>query len=871
MKAAADPATRRAIAGGSAVLFAITAAHALAETARDTMFLRELPPERLPWAYLGIAAGVLLSSRSIERAVGARSRLHALQVLLGVGAAGHLAFAAVGGGGPAFLTALYVWCGVLATQLLIQLWLVVGGALDVRVAKRLFAWIAAAGLAGAAGGAGLAALLLLRWPVQALLVAAAASLGLAALGSLWLPARPSEAAAGEAPAPWRGVLAEDYSARVVLAVALLAATTVGIDYLFKAAVVEALPRQQLGHFFARFHAGVNAGALALQLVATPWLLQRAGVARSLLALPSLAAVGAGLVAVFGGLWPSLALKASEALLSQSVHRAGSEILFLPVPERLRVGLRSAAAALGQRGGQAAGSVALLGALAAGAGPSLVAAGTAALSTGLFAVIFGLRRRYVDRFRTELRRLVEGPSMDVPRLDLAALECLIAALSSPDADEVIAALDLLESYGKDHLVPPLILYHPEPRVLVRVLELFRDTRDATLRPLVARLGRHADDGVRAAALRCRGDAFEAPVLFRMLHAEPSPAVRAAALAELSRRGEIDPERERAVTNALVAGGPEAVPALARAVAALDPEEVGQWLVELAVHPDAEVRTELAEELARRPAPPHVPALIELLADPGARDPARRALCAIGTPAFEALAAGLRDSARPRAVRRHLPRSISRFAPEQAVPTLVEALPRERDPHVRYKILRGLGRLRADQPGIPVDVGPVLSVAEDSLRRAVELLAFQAALERGANGEALLARLLREEEARALERVFRAFHIVDPEVGYRALSDAVRGDDPRASAAAREVLEHVVKEPLRSGLLPLLSPAPLAERLARALAFHAPAGAEALLESEAPAPAVLDACWDAMTRDDDPVLAAVARRARALRAEDADGGS
>ena len=154
---------------GGAVLFAITAAHAMVETARDTLFLRGLPPERLPWAYLGIAAGVLLSMQALERVPGARSRLRALQTLLALGIAGHLVFAAIEPNGPPFFYALYVWCGVLPPQLLIQLWLALGNALDVGVAKRAFAWISAGGLAGAAAGAGVSALLLIRWPVQVLL------------------------------------------------------------------------------------------------------------------------------------------------------------------------------------------------------------------------------------------------------------------------------------------------------------------------------------------------------------------------------------------------------------------------------------------------------------------------------------------------------------------------------------------------------------------------------------------------------------------------------------------------------------------------------------------------------------------------------
>jgi hypothetical protein len=398
------------------------------------------------------------------------------------------------------------------------------------------------------------------------------------------------------------------------------------------------------------------------------------------------------------------------------------------------------------------------------------------------------------------------------------------------------------------------------VLVRVLELLRDTSAAAPDPLVARLGVHPDGDVRASAIRCRGRAFDARALRRMLWSDPQAAVRAAAFAELTRRQAIEPERGREILEALLAGGggAAALPALARAAASLPPEQTRGWLAELATDADPAVRKALAEELARHPSESQLPALLALLADPEAREPARRALCALGRPARDALAAALGDPATPRSVRRHLPRSLSRFAPGDAIPLLTQALEVEADPRVAYKILRGLCRLRADWPAIPVAAGPIAAVAERSLRRAIELLAFQTALEPPQQADAILLRLLREEEERALEGVFRALHILDPEVGYRALHRAARAADARDAAAAREVLEHVVKEPLRAGLLPLLSPAPRRERLAAALAFHEPASAGALLVEATPD--VLDACWAAMMHDADPVLAAVAGRAR-----------
>jgi AAA family ATP:ADP antiporter len=843
--------THRDVRAAFGVLFAIVAAHALAETARDTLFLRGLPAERLPWAYLAIAALVVVASPLVAR-IARAGRVAALRALLVAGAAGHLVFAALTPeGGPRILFALYVWCGLLTTELVVQFWLLLGAHVDVQRAKRAFTRVAAGGVAGAAAGAGLAALLTLVLPVRALLVAAAVVLAAAFAATYvlrWTLAVPAAPALATPPASLAAVRSDGYALRVIATVALLAATTTGVDYLFKASVAAHLPPDRLDDFFARYHAAVNVAALALQLAFAPWLLQRLGVARALLVLPSLTTLGAAGVAAFGGLWPALGLRAVDGALRPSLHAGASEILYLPIAAPQREAVRSLAASIGQRGGQAAASVGLLIALHAGATLAAVAAGTACLGALLLAAAGTLRARYVERFRTGLSALSSEAPVEVPNLDLDALETLFGALASPSPEEVIGALELLAGYGRAHLIPPLILYHPSPRVVRRALDLGAASAPRGFAPLLPWLLGHSD-----------------------------PDVRAAALATRARRGELTPDEERTVLEGLASAGAPARAALARAVAALPPERSLFWLERLAQSGDPDVQAALADEVARAPRLAHVPILIPLLAAPAAREPARRALCALGAPALRALAEALADPATPRAVRRHLPRSISRFPCDAAAPLLVAALAASRDPHVRFKTLRGLGRLRADCPELALDPIPVRAAATRSLERVFTLLTWRLAVrvaraDAGGRG-ALLARLLEEKERRALENAFRALHILTPEVEYGALFAAVRSGDAHARAAACEVLEHAAPEPHRAGLLAAVVPASPEERLAAGLAFHTPFGADALgpLAKGEP-PADLDGCapllaalWTRMEEDGDRVLAALAASARPARLE------
>ena len=85
------------------------------------------------------------------------------------------------------------------------------------------------------------------------------------------------------------------------------------------------------------------------------------------------------------------------------------------------------------------------------------------------------------------------------------------------------------------------------------------------------------------------------------------------------------------------------------------------------------------------------------------------------ALDHLARVLADEDPPPAIRHHVPRSISAFGSARAAEILSARLPHERDGRVLYKILRGLGRLRADDPSMPVDRDTLMAVAERHLER------------------------------------------------------------------------------------------------------------------------------------------------------------
>jgi HEAT repeat protein len=152
--------------------------------------------------------------------------------------------------------------------------------------------------------------------------------------------------------------------------------------------------------------------------------------------------------------------------------------------------------------------------------------------------------------------------------------------------------------------------------------------------------------------------------------------------------------------------------------------------------------------------------------------------------------------------------------------------EPDGMVRFKILRGLGRLATGRPDLPLDDGILRQATARTLEAAFRLVDWRLTLLRGAAaqperttpGHELLVALLRDKEVHARERVFRLldlqFRGQDLERIYRGLAST----DPKVQASSRELLEALLLPPQREAVLALVNDVPDRVRLTQAEAFY-----------------------------------------------------
>ena len=844
---------RRNTFAAFATLLCITTGHTLLETARDAFFLAKMPASRLPWMYLVIVA--LALGLSQIKAARADSKW---------GVAGSLVVAAVittvfwtmmlgGQPAPTVLYALYVWTGLFGSWAMVQVWTLLGRIHTMTQAKRLYGFIGAGAVLGGVVGAVLARLSIsLMSPRSAVLLAAGIFVSSA------LPCTAIKLPRDEAPPvrhgrgrvddeprrPWSatvGLLWENAFARRVLGIVLVSTITVTVvDFLFKAQLAAAVTDTRLlGKYLSTFYGVTNALGLVAQLFIAPWVFRRAGVQRALFFFPmSILVAAAAVLGTGGALVASVVLKGLDGALRYSVHKTSTELLLVPVPDLIRERIKPIVDLVGSRGGQALASIGILGLVALGAANTVtLGAVIFALAVMWVSLVVTIRKAYLDVFRETLRMGGLSGKAELPELDLGALETLFAGLNSNRDIDVISSLELLAEQHRERLIPALILYHPSREVVMRALEIFTEMGRTDFVSIADRLNSHPDREVAAAALRARTAVLPDKQMLLERVDDECRQVSVTALVALMSRGWIDQaDADKRLAEVMKARSWQTAAELARAIRAVAPnrrendaveDRFDDLLVQIdEIAPtyrndvdgptDVPVRLEVARAMEARRSPRFLPSLVRMLDRHELRATARAALVAI-PGALEALDQAMSTNQMPRDIRIHLPRTISLFEPKAAAAILLRHLRNAHDGVVRFKVIRGLVKLRRNNPQIEVDPTPLTQLAEETLEHAEELQRWGKALasadrdapvslRAGASplqaAHHLLVDLVHDKELHATQRVFLLLELINGDP-FDDIWRGLRGKNPKAHASSLELLENLVKPPLRGRILELVS--------------------------------------------------------------------
>lgn len=756
---------------------------ALLKPAVTALTLTRFAIGALPWLYLSAAFLTgLLAFWNVRS--GTRRQSPGRLMLLGAGATAALLVALRAGHGPAALAA-YLVAELLGTWVAVTFWAQLNEAFDAREARRAFTLINGIGMGGGILGGLSAQVFAPTLGAVGLAWAGAAVLGAGSLA--WSQHRSAMEPSSERPRPltalgwgeFKGARYVQVLGLLVLAFSLLSALS---DYLFRHRA-HALSEAEMAGLFGSVQLWTGVFAVVFQLFLAEWLLRTLGILRYLALVPlSFAALGAA-TGLLPTLWPAYLLKLLEGAAAYSLLPVGIQLLYAPLPDERRDGVRAVIDGFLRKGGLAVGAVLLLafGTLADGTQLSW-----AIVLFGLFAafLIAAMRQGYLEA----LHARVGGASDDgLPGLEV---RLLFDALKSPSPERALRAVEMLQ-LAHVPLSPHVrtLLAHPHERVQERgvklavVLQVRNVSRE--LEALIARGERRPRYEATWALARLDGQ--RALQTLPPLLSAQDVGVRCAATGALRLLG-FGPAG--AALEQMVRRGASAAPAERREVARLlgrlaDP----RWadtLVRYLSDGDATVRRVAIAAVGEGQYLAVAPRLLRLLGWREDRRAAREALTMLGDAAVELLAQVLDDRTRALSLRLQVPRVLRQIGTQRAFDALLFSNPND-DAFLHHQIGTALIRLRDARPDLSVD-RPRLLAALERRREVYRALALPFTTARAAVGDrSLLTRALGDRLDQAFELTFWLLGLLhEPRLMRRAHAHLV-GQDARRRAWALELLE------------------------------------------------------------------------------------
>ena len=555
------PAVRPGERGRFLLFFGLLGLVTLAQTVglvgAEAIFLARRGSAALPAAFV-LAACAAVGASLVYAAVVGRARNDGLFVAMLAGAGALLAGGAYASwvGRAEAPTALF--CGFFVTQAIFanHFWTFASDFFDTLASKRLFPlFMAGSSLGGAAGGA-VAVGLSQQAPPEALIAGWAAGLGAAAL--LLRLARPrirrwgplgweeaDETSVEGLRAAFRYAGRSAISRWLVLSALAMVMALFTSQYLYSEAFVRRFPEPaRLAAFLGTFLAVANGMELAIELVLTPFLIRRFGVASANLLHPLATFLAFGGLAYDFSLAPAMAARMNRELLENSLAQPVRNLVYNALPLRLRGRVRAFLEGIVVYSGMAVAGAALMmmpGGIRGPADVQLLCLLGAALALLYLAANVRVRSAYLATLVEELR---EG------RLDLRDVGDALGGfevsrladlwrelLARPGAaGSAAAALELAPLLAARGLVEPLVFAagHRDAEVRRASLAALAGLEgEAAHAALLGALG-DPEASVRAAALRAIGVGGALPepppraLRERLYDADPGVRAEAAAI-------------------------------------------------------------------------------------------------------------------------------------------------------------------------------------------------------------------------------------------------------------------------------------------------------------------------------------------------------
>jgi hypothetical protein len=375
-----DRGEERVFACGAITLFLVGSASVSLTNVSETYFLKRVGVDRLPLVFLLNMLLLIGSTYFVSRLASRSTRRHLLAGTLAVlaGVPLLLWFLVL-----AHVSGVYVLLVIATKQLdaiaLLVFWIVLGGLLHPRQAKRLYAPIIAGGTLGRILGSFASGAIGNVLGIPSLLLASAIPIGLASLLAVRIrttvPAPVARMTGRRLPSQPLGTFTkfqplwrESRLFRLLVVCALLAGCVGPMLYFQFSYIVDMATRGSNGEIrlldlYAKVRGFINAGVLGLQLVGTARIFRRIGVPLASVLSPLVYLVGFAGVSTRLDLPSGIGAIGGTNLQDHAIQEPAQRILATLFPERVRAAATSLIDGPVQRTGGALGNILVLCALA----------------------------------------------------------------------------------------------------------------------------------------------------------------------------------------------------------------------------------------------------------------------------------------------------------------------------------------------------------------------------------------------------------------------------------------------------------------------------------------------------------------------------
>lgn len=310
----------------------------------NSIFLSELSSDALPLGYVFTAIMAIIGSYFYDKAL---EKYH-LNIIIDRTLIGSVISLILFGIGLNFnlitgflLYIPYVWVAIFGLLTASQFWILANLVYNVREAKRVFGFIGAGAIAGGIFGGYLTSLLTNFINTEDLLFIAALLLLICIVITRFIwktevfklnPFQVSFRSNPKGDSPLKLIKQSKLLSLIALVIGISVLVAKLVDYQYSDYAFRLIENQdELTSFFGFWFSTLSVISLLIQLFLTKRIVGTFGVGKSLLWLPSGILIGSILLLIIPQLWVIVFIKIIDGSLKQSVNKASTELLSIPIP------------------------------------------------------------------------------------------------------------------------------------------------------------------------------------------------------------------------------------------------------------------------------------------------------------------------------------------------------------------------------------------------------------------------------------------------------------------------------------------------------------------------------------------------------------